>query len=174
MVYLFFDIAIVPEQLDQGASPADEIVRHSGEHREEAVVPGNEANHFFGSADSKNACVYSQLRRSEQVTISRGNELRQIAQRAVVTVRNSRYESHPGLWETSSMASYSPKIKDRILLGGHTGRFVIVGLDVPRMTADVRSTSGDGFLLKGVPWKAISELEEGQDSARAVREAREK
>jgi hypothetical protein len=74
------------------------------------------------------------------------------------------------------MASYSPKINDRILLGGHTGRFVIVGLDVPRMTADVRSTSGDGFLLKGVPWEAISELEEGQDSApgpgRAVREAR--
>ena len=46
------------------------------------------------------------------------------------------------------MASYSPKINDRILLCGHTGRFVIVGPDVPRMTADVRSTSGGGFLLK--------------------------
>jgi hypothetical protein len=68
------------------------------------------------------------------------------------------------------MASYTPKINDRILLDGHTGGFVVVGIDVPRMTADVRSTRGEGFLLRNVPWKAISDLEEGQDSARAVRE----
>jgi hypothetical protein len=53
------------------------------------------------------------------------------------------------------------------------GRFVVVGLDVPRMTADVRSTNGEGFLLKSVPWEAISALED-QDSARAVREATDK
>jgi hypothetical protein len=64
------------------------------------------------------------------------------------------------------MASYTPKINDHILLDGHMGRFVVVGLDVPRMTADVRSTSGEGFLLRNVPWEALSDLEEGQDSAR--------
>jgi hypothetical protein len=61
------------------------------------------------------------------------------------------------------MASYTPKMNDRILLDGHTGRFVVVGIDVPRMTADVRSTDGEGFLLRNVPWEAISDLEEGQD-----------
>jgi hypothetical protein len=71
------------------------------------------------------------------------------------------------------MASYTPKINDRILLDGRTGRFVIVGLDVPRMTADVRSTSGEGYMLRSVPWEAISELEEDQDSAPALREATE-
>jgi hypothetical protein len=71
------------------------------------------------------------------------------------------------------MSSYRPKINDRILLDGHTGRFIVVGLDVPRMTADVRSASGEGFLLRNVPWEAISDLEEGQDSARAAREGTE-
>jgi len=71
------------------------------------------------------------------------------------------------------MASYTPKINDRVLMDGHTGRFVVVGLDVPRMTADVRSTGGDGFLLRNVPWEAISDLEEDQDSARTVTEATE-
>jgi hypothetical protein len=61
------------------------------------------------------------------------------------------------------MASYTPKMNDRILLDGHTGRFVVVGIDVPRMTADVRSTDGEGFLLRNVPWAAISDLEESQD-----------
>jgi hypothetical protein len=46
------------------------------------------------------------------------------------------------------MASYTPKINDRVLMDGHTGRFVVVGLDVPRMTADGRSPGGDGFLLR--------------------------
>jgi len=41
------------------------------------------------------------------------------------------------------------------------------------MTADVRSTGGDGFLLRNVPWEAISDLEEDQDSARTVTEATE-
>ena len=76
-------------------------------------------------------------------------------------------------WETRNMPSYTPNTNDLVLLDGYTGRFVIVGLDVPRMTADVRSTGGEGFLLRNVPWEAISELEEGQDSARAVREATE-
>ena len=71
------------------------------------------------------------------------------------------------------MASYTPKLKDRILLDGHTGRFVIVGVDVPRMTADVKSTSSEGFLLRSVPWEAITKLEKGQDSARAARGATE-
>jgi len=71
------------------------------------------------------------------------------------------------------MASYTPKLSDRILLDGHTGRFVVVGIDVPRMTADVRSTAGEGFLLRNVPWKAISHLEEGQDSARDAGEGTE-
>jgi len=48
-----------------------------------------------------------------------------------------------------------------------------VGIDVPRMTADVRSTAGEGFLLRNVPWKAISHLEEGQDSARDAGEGTE-
>lgn len=77
------------------------------------------------------------------------------------------------MWETSGMSSHCPKMNDRILLDGHTGRFVVVGLDVPRMTADVRSTSGEGFLLRNVPWEAISDLEEDQDSTRAAREATE-
>jgi len=42
------------------------------------------------------------------------------------------------------------------------------------MTADVRR-SGEGFLLRSVPWEAISDLEEAQDSARPgpFRETRE-
>jgi hypothetical protein len=49
---------------------------------------------------------------------------------------------------------------DRIMLDGRTGKFVVVGLDVPRMTADVRSIVGEESLLKSVPWESISDPEE--------------
>ncbi len=68
------------------------------------------------------------------------------------------------------MANYTPKIGDRIVLNGRTGKFVVVGLDVPRMTADVRSIVGEEFLQRNVPWEAISDLEEGQDSGQTIRE----
>jgi hypothetical protein len=68
------------------------------------------------------------------------------------------------------MANYAPKIGDRILLEGHTGRFVVVGLDVPRMAADVRSIVGEQFLLRNVPWESISDFEEGQDSGQTISE----
>jgi len=71
------------------------------------------------------------------------------------------------------MASYAPKINDFVLLDGHTGRFVVVGLDVPRMTADVRSTGDEGFLVRNVPWEAISDLEEVQTPPEPCRDATE-
>jgi len=80
------------------------------------------------------------------------------------TDRNPRTAMNlaPPLCETKGMANYAPKIGDRILLEGHTERFVVVGLDVPRMTADVSSIVGERFPLRNVPWESISDVEEGQ------------
>jgi hypothetical protein len=55
---LFFDIPVVGEKINQGTSPGDEVVGHRGEHREEAVIPGNEAEHF---GSNKSIGVDSQL-----------------------------------------------------------------------------------------------------------------
>ncbi len=43
---LFFDILVVREEINQGASTGDEVVGHRREHGEEAVILGNEPDHF--------------------------------------------------------------------------------------------------------------------------------
>jgi hypothetical protein len=63
---------------------------------------------------------------------------------------------------------------DLIVLDGRTGKFVVVGLDVPRMTAAVRSMVGEEFLLRNVPWNSISDLGEGQDSVQIMGRSCEK
>jgi hypothetical protein len=60
------------------------------------------------------------------------------------------------------MSAYTPKLHDLVLIEGHTWTFVIVGVDVPRMTADVRSTLTEGLLLRDVPWAKISDFRAGQ------------
>lgn len=169
---LFVDVAVIAEQIDQRARAGNQIVGHGGEHREETVIPGNEAKHLeCPQAPRECLCLQS------GAVIGAGHYLTepqfsQIVQR-VVTARiesKNAQESRASPCETRGMANYTPKIGDRIVLNGRTGKFVVVGLDVPRMTADVRSIVGEEFLQRNVPWEAISDLEEGQDSGQTIRE----
>ena len=40
------DIAVIGEEIDQGASPGDEVVGHHREHRKKAIIFRNKADHL--------------------------------------------------------------------------------------------------------------------------------
>lgn len=71
------------------------------------------------------------------------------------------------------MAQYIPKPDDPVFVEGHTGRFVVFIINIPKMTADVRSTGGENLIIRGVPWAKLSYLDESQNALRIIREATE-
>ena len=72
------------------------------------------------------------------------------------------------------MAKYMPKIDDPVFIDGRgLVRYVIVGVDLDKKTADVRNVSGVIGIVRDVPWSIIHRLDESQNALRIVREATE-
>jgi hypothetical protein len=68
-----------------------------------------------------------------------------------------------------------PKVNDPIFQKGKGFvRYVVVGVDAEKRTADVKTVSGDIILTRGVPWEAISYLDESQTALQIIREANER
>jgi hypothetical protein len=51
--------------------------------------------------------------------------------------------------------SYVPKLNDPVLMEGETGRLLVVGVDLSKKIARVRTTEGP-VILYTVPWSKLS------------------
>ncbi len=71
------------------------------------------------------------------------------------------------------MAKPIPKLNEPVVIEGKTGAFVVIGIDTVKKIANVRSAAGPFIVHQGVPWSAISSLDESQNPARIVRETTE-
>jgi hypothetical protein len=70
------------------------------------------------------------------------------------------------------MAKYIPKADDPVFLDGQGFvRYVIVGVNADKQTADVRTVSGIIVLTRDVPWSKIHRLDSSQNALRIVDEA---
>ena len=68
-----------------------------------------------------------------------------------------------------------PQKGDRVAALGHSGAFVIYGLDTSLCTAELKLIGGD-FALSSIPWGALAfldELDSRQNALRIVRESTE-
>jgi hypothetical protein len=67
---------------------------------------------------------------------------------------------------------YIPKLYDPVTMEGLDGRLVVVGVDASKKVARV-GTHTAPVILYTVPWSKLSYLDESQNAARIVREAKE-
>ena len=75
------------------------------------------------------------------------------------------------------MAARIPRKHDRVTALGHNGVLVIVDVDKKSKSVDLQFVTGDGPVIRGVPWTALRYMDEedvNQAAARVVREATEK
>jgi hypothetical protein len=63
------------------------------------------------------------------------------------------------------VATPIPKLNDPVVVEGKTGTFVVIGIDTVKKIANVRTTAGPFIVHQGVPWSAISPLDESQKPA---------
>ena len=74
------------------------------------------------------------------------------------------------------MAVRIPRKHDRVTAQGHNGVLAVVDVDKKSKTADLQFVTGDGPVMRGVPWTALrymDEEDENQAAARIVRETTE-
>jgi hypothetical protein len=70
--------------------------------------------------------------------------------------------------------NYVPKIHDPVLIEGDQIRFVVVGINASKKTAELRPVGSAIVLRTNVPWSTFSYLDESQSSARIVKEPTER
>jgi hypothetical protein len=69
-----------------------------------------------------------------------------------------------------------PKKHDRVSAQGHNGVFAVVDVDKKSKSTDLQLVTGDGPVLRGVPWSTLRYMDEedvNQAAARIVRETTE-
>jgi hypothetical protein len=75
------------------------------------------------------------------------------------------------------MATRIPRKHDRVTALGHNGVLVIVDVDKKSKSVDLQFVTGDGPVIRGVPWTALRYMDEedvNQAAARIVRETTER
>ncbi len=58
------------------------------------------------------------------------------------------------------MALRMPREHDRVTAQGHHGVLAVVDVNKKSITADLQFVTGDGPVVKGVPWTALQYMDE--------------